>query len=45
MLVFDPEQRISAEEAFLHPFIGGIFSELEQLRNLEEIFEGRGNDI
>jgi hypothetical protein len=33
MLVLDPNARISAEEAFLHPFIGGIFSELEQVRN------------
>jgi serine/threonine protein kinase len=26
MLVFNPSYRISAEEAFLHPFIGGTFS-------------------
>jgi serine/threonine protein kinase len=28
MLVLNPNLRISAEEAFLHPFIGGIFAEL-----------------
>lgn len=26
MLAFNPEDRISAEDAFLHPFIGGTFS-------------------
>lgn len=26
MLVFNPLDRISAEEAFLHPFIGGIYA-------------------
>lgn len=35
MLVVDPEERISAEEAFLHPFVGGMHSELEQLRLVE----------
>lgn len=39
ILVFNPENRISAEEAFLHPFVGGTFRELESLRNLEEILE------
>ena len=34
MLVFNPDNRISAEEAYLHPFSGGNAIELEPIRNL-----------
>ena len=29
MLVFDPDERISAEEAYLHPFTGGTVEDLQ----------------
>lgn len=33
MLVFDPDERISAEEAYLHPFTGGTVEDFEETKN------------
>ena len=35
MLVFDPSERISAEEAYLHPFTGGLASDLDPIKNIK----------
>ena len=36
MLILDPSSRISARNAYVHPFVGGIVSDYENFECLDE---------